>query len=151
MCSGQNHKEHGDEDVRQNNVDQIVSRAILDVVSGDEGGIEKEPYHSSCATSTVSPTVMEDLGESATDGKWKGVRNANGNFVEQIDKVLLSEEESGHEICRRSAGDIVWEWDPIRLCNEANECNQVGSENHGKDLPVCRIKVDYRNLTIIKH
>ena len=98
--------EHGDDDPRR---DEIVAGSIVgvaDVFAGGEDNVEDEPGDSGNTSTTVHASVMEDFGESAADPKRNPVRDSTADFVEQVDKVFLAEEQGDHEIGGGGVTDV---------------------------------------------
>ena len=108
----------------------------MNVVPSRNNGVHNVPDDSCYASTTVCATIMEDLRETAAKPKGSGVGARNSNLVDEVDEVLLTEEESNHEIGRSSGTDVWCRRPSFVASHENNERNKVGEEDDSKSLAI---------------
>lgn len=132
-CSCQDDRgEHGDDDPRS---DQIVPSSvigILDILPSRKDDIEDEPSDSRDTRTGMHPAIMEDLGEPPPDAEGDPVWDGTADFVEEVDKVFLTEEEGDHEIGGCGVSDVLDFGETVVFDHECHEPGHVGCEDQGE-------------------
>ena len=136
VCASQDEAEHGAQNVGSDKVGEGGGLAPNDVIASCDNGVHDIPNDGCGTSTTVCATIMEDLRETAAKPKGSGVGARNSNLVDEVDEVLLTEEESNHEIGRSSGTDVWCRRPSFVASHENNERNKVGEEDDSKSLAI---------------
>ncbi len=71
------------------------------------------------------------------------MRHTASNFVNDVDKVFLSEQNANHKICRSCTANIRCTWCPFITSNENDKSCKVGNEDDGERSSISREEGDY--------
>ncbi len=105
------------------------------ITSGDDG-VHDVPDDGCYTGAAVGTTIMEDLCKPSTHPQGCGMGACNCDLVDEVHKVLLTEEQCNHEIGRCSC-TYIWRARPALVPRyENNESDKIGDKDDREDFAV---------------
>jgi len=121
----------------------------MDIVSGGDDSVHNVPDGCCNTRAAVCTTVMEDFGQPTTKPERGGMWTGNGDLINKVDEILLTEEKRHHEVGGCCCPDVRRKGPSFIAGNEDNECNKISCKDDREDLPIVG-KEDVWNTNLVR-